>query len=80
MSRISRLTKAEVPPDVLEVFERVAALRGNIPNMFRAFAHRPEIMKTMIAHMNAVVNSGTVPAKTKELIITLVSRLNECHY
>lgn len=80
MSRIRRLTRDEVPADVREIFDRVAAQRGNVPNMFRAFAHRPEIMKTMIAHMNAIVNTGTVPAKTKELVITLVSRLNECHY
>lgn len=80
MSRIRRLTRDEVTPDVGEIFDRVAAQRGNIPNMFRAFAHRPEILKTMIAHMNVVVNSGTVPAKTKELVVTLVSRLNDCEY
>jgi alkylhydroperoxidase family enzyme len=48
--------------------------------MFRVYAHRPEILKTMVAHLNAVTNTGTVPVRTKELVATLVSRLNSCHY
>ncbi|HKS22746.1 MAG TPA: carboxymuconolactone decarboxylase family protein [Thermoanaerobaculia bacterium] len=48
--------------------------------MFRIYAHRPEILATMIAHLNAVTNTGTVPVRTKELVATLVSRLNTCEY
>lgn len=48
--------------------------------MFRVYAHRPEILKTMIAHMNAITNTGTVAVLTKELVATLVSRLNGCEY
>ena len=80
MSRLTRLTRKQVPPEVRELFERVGALRGNIPNMFRVYAHRPEILKTMMAHLEAVTNTGTLPVRLKELIATLVSRLNECHY
>ena len=78
--RIKRLDKTEVPDDVRELYTKVGAARGNVPNMFRVYAHRPEILKTMIAHMNAVTNTGTVPVRTKELVATLVSRLNSCHY
>jgi alkylhydroperoxidase family enzyme len=80
VSRLKRLTKDEVPDDVRELFARVGAQRGNIPNMFRVYAHRPEILKTMTAHLNAITNSGTVPVRTKELVATLVSRLNHCEY
>jgi len=80
MSRLTKLTKDDVPSDVRDEFVRVGKLRGNVPNMFRVFAHRPEILKTMTAHLDAVTNSGTVPVKTKELVATLVSRLNRCEY
>ncbi len=80
MSRLTRLTKVEVTDDVRELFTRVGAQRGNIPNMFRVYAHRPEILKTMVAHMNAITGTGTVPVRTKELVATLVSRLNDCEY
>lgn len=78
--RIKRLDKTEVTDDVRELFTKVGAARGNVPNMFRVYAHRPEILKTMVAHLNAVTNTGTVPVRTKELVATLVSRLNSCHY
>lgn len=80
MSRLKRLAKDEVTGDVRELFERVGAQRGNVPNMYRVYAHRPEILKTMVAHMNAVTNTGTVPVRTKELVASLVSRLNHCEY
>jgi alkylhydroperoxidase family enzyme len=80
MSRLTKLSKDQVTPETRELYERVGAQRGNVPNMFRIFAHRPEILKTMTAHLNAVTNSGTVPVRTKELVATLVSRLNRCEY
>jgi hypothetical protein len=35
--------------------------------MFRVMAHRPEIYATMQAHFAAVLNSGTVSTKLKEV-------------
>ena len=80
MSRLSRLSRSEVSDDVREIYERVGAQRGNVPNMFRVYAHRPQILKTMMAHLDAITNTGTVPVRTKELVATLVSRLNHCEY
>ena len=80
MARLTKLDKTQVADDVREVFTRVGAERGNVPNMFRVYAHRPEILKTMMAHLAAVTNSGTVPVRTKELVATLVSRINGCEY
>ena len=80
MPRLPRLTKDEVTGDVRALYADVGAKRGNVPNMFRVYAHRPEILKTMVAHLNAITNSGTVPVRTKELVATLVSRINGCEY
>src|SRR4029077_19226196 len=54
MARLTKLSKTEVTGDVRELYDRVGQQRGNVPNMFRLYAHRPEILKTMVAHMNAV--------------------------
>jgi len=80
MSRVTRLSRSQVTPEVRSLYEEIGAQRGNVPNMFRVYAHRPEILKTMMAHLAAVTNTGTVPVRTKELVATLVSRINECHY
>ena len=80
MSRLPRLTKDEVTGNVRDLYRKVGEARGNVPNMFRVYAHRQEILETMVAHLNAVTNTGTVPVKTKELVATLVSRMNACQY
>lgn len=80
MSRLTKLSKDQVGGEVRDLYSKVGQQRGNVPNMFRIYAHRPEILKTMVAHLNAITNSGTVPVKTKELVATLVSRINGCEY
>jgi len=79
-ARLTRLSLDDVSPEVRLLFERVGAERGKVPNMFRIFAHRPAIFATMLAHLEAVTSTGTVPRRTKELVATLVSRLNACAY
>jgi uncharacterized peroxidase-related enzyme len=80
MPRISRLDRSEVTPEMGALYDKAFAQRGNVPNMFRVMAHRPEIFATMQAHFGAVLNTGTVPTKLKELIIVRTSQVNETPY
>jgi alkylhydroperoxidase family enzyme len=80
MPRISRVDKSQAPPEVVEVYDHFMKVRGNIPNMFRTAAHRPEIMRTMVAHFRAVMETGTVTLKLKELVIVRTTQINRCEY
>ena len=80
MPRISKLSPEQVDDETREVFAAFLKERGNIPNMFRTVAHRPEILKTMTAHFRTVMNTGTVEKKLKEMIAVRVSHLNGCEY
>ena len=80
MSRISKLERSEVTADMAALFDKIFAQRGNVPNMFRTMAHRPEIFSTMMAHFSAVLNTGTVSTKLKELIIVRTSQINVTPY
>jgi uncharacterized peroxidase-related enzyme len=80
MSRISRLDRSEVTAEMAAMYDKVFAQRGNVPNMFRVMAHRPEIFSTMQAHFAAVLNTGTVSTKLKELIIVRTSQVNQTPY
>lgn len=80
MSRITRLDRSQVTPDLAALYDKVFAQRGNVPNMFRVMAHCPEIFSTMMAHFAAVLNTGTVSTKLKELIIVRTSQVNETPY
>lgn len=78
--RLSRLQRSEVPESAVAIYDRYLRDRGNVPNMFRTMAHRPEIFATIIAHMEAVLNTGTLPKALKELVIVRTSQLNRTPY
>jgi alkylhydroperoxidase family enzyme len=78
--RISRLERDQVDAATQAVYDHYQKARGNVPNMFRTVAHRPEILRTMVAHFRAVMETGSVPAKLKELVIVRTSQLNHCEY
>jgi len=80
MPRLTKLSPEQVDGEARQVFETFLKERGNIPNMFRTVAHRPEIMKTLTAHFRAVMNTGTVETKLKEFVAVRVSHLNHCDY
>ena len=80
MPRISRLKRGEVRPSSVAIYDRTLRDRGNVPNMFRTMAHRPEIFETIIAHMDAVLNTGTLSKALKELIVVRTSQVNRTPY
>ncbi len=80
MSRISRVGRSQASGAARDAFERKIAERGNIPNMYRVFAHRPWILSTMDAHFSAVMGSGTVALKLKEMLALQTSLANACDY
>ena len=80
MLRISRLTRDEVSTTSTAVYDRYLRDRGNVPNMFRTMAHRPEIFQTIIAHMEAILKTGTLSTALKELVIVRTSQLNRTPY
>lgn len=80
MPRISRLSRSEVAPELQGVYDQFLRDRGNVPYFFRTLAHRPEIFRTATAHMQAVIHTGTLPAKLKELVIVRTSQLNCTRY
>jgi len=76
MSRISRLHRSQVTPEIGALFDKAFAHRGNVPNMFRVMAHRPEIFSTMQAHFSAVLNTRTVSTRLKEVSFHYQRRVN----
>ena len=78
--RLPALGPDDVAPDARTIFDTYLKERGNIPNMFRTVARRPEHLLTMLAHFRTVMSEGTVPPLLKELLSVRVSHLNQCRY
>lgn len=80
MGRLPRLERGNAPQEIQAIYDLYQKERGNVPNAFKTFAHIPAYLTTMIDHYRAVMFTGEVPFKTKELIFLYVSKLNACRY
>jgi len=80
MSRLTKLGRSQTTGAVRAALDRMAEQRGNVPNMFRVVAHRPELMTTMLAHFQEVMKATTLSTKFKELLAVQTSLANSCAY
>ncbi len=80
MSYLPRARWGEVDAPTQRVFQNLFEERGNVPNLFRVLAHRPKLMTTFTHHFTAVLATGTVSPRLKELMAVRVSDLNGCEY
>jgi hypothetical protein len=80
MPRLSRLEREMVDAQSQAVYDHLLHWRGNVPRMFKTMAVRPEIMRTAVEHLRAVLETGTVPLKLKQLLIVRTSQLDRCEY
>ena len=80
MGRLSRKEPGTVPPEIEGIYDGFFKVRGNVPNMIKTFAHRPKVLKTMVAHFKAVMEETTVSVLLKEYLTLRVSTIKECHY
>jgi AhpD family alkylhydroperoxidase len=67
---------------VKEVFDDIKATRGldRVPPFWRAIAHQPEYLRTEWEKLKAIMSSGVIDRKVKEMIAVAVSATNNCDY
>jgi alkylhydroperoxidase family enzyme len=73
MSRIPPVEQIQLPAGETVPFSAMSTL-------FRTMAHRPEIMQESMQLLEAVMRSGTVEPRLKELLAVRVSQVNYCFY
>ncbi len=61
-----------------EIFDRLRAKLGMVPNIFRTMAHAPEVLDATLT-FNGSFQSRLDP-KLRELAYLKASLVNECHY
>jgi alkylhydroperoxidase family enzyme len=80
LSYLPRARWGEVTAEIQKVFEGFYETRGNVPNLFRVLALRPELLATFNAHFEAVLHESTLGVRLKELVAVRVSQLNGSDY
>ncbi|MEK7727599.1 MAG: hypothetical protein AAB354_04255 [candidate division KSB1 bacterium] len=80
MARLKTLEREEVSPEVHAIYDKYLQERGNVPNAFKTWAQLPNYLTTLIAHYRAVMFTGNLPFKLKELLVVKVSLTNNSNY
>jgi uncharacterized peroxidase-related enzyme len=84
MHPISRFPVPELdalPDDIRSRILAVHEKAGFIPNVFLAWAHRPDEFRAFFAYHDALLEkSGGLTKAEREMIVVATSSLNHCHY
>jgi uncharacterized peroxidase-related enzyme len=80
-SRFGEPNEAELPPDIADIYAKNREKIGFVPNVFRAYAKRPEHFRAFMQYHDVLMRgeSGLTRAE-REAIVVAVSAENRCQY
>src|SRR6478752_7377368 len=71
----------DLPEDVRQRILAVQEKSGFVPNVFLAWAHRPDEFRAFFAYHDALLDKqGGLTKAEREMIVVATSALNHCHY
>ncbi len=71
----------DLPADLRERILKVQEKSGFVPNVFLAFAHRPDEWRAFFAYHDALMEKESGLSKAeREMIVVATSAANDCHY
>ena len=84
MTAISRFPVPELDTLPADIRARIIAVHekaGFIPNVFLAWAHRPDEFRAFFAYHDALLEKeGGLTKAEREMIVVATSSVNHCHY
>ena len=84
MNAISRFPVPELETLPADIRTRIVAVHekaGFIPNVFLAWAHRPDEFRAFFAYHDALLEKeGGLTKAEREMIVVATSSVNHCHY
>ena len=78
MARVTTDAKGSLEPEVRELFAEIESTFGMLPNLFKAYASHPALLRANWNKVKAVMSEGRLSQKAKQAIAVLVSKDNSC--
>jgi len=80
VARISTIAREE-PGDFAEIFERIEAASGFVPNSLLTMAHRPKLLAAFLPlAFEVLVGETSLPLGLRNLVANVASRASGCQY
>src|SRR5947199_10202355 len=81
VSRFPTPDLATLPEDIRSRILAVQEKAGFVPNVFLAWAHRPDEFRAFFAYHDALLEKpGGLTKAEREMIVVATSAVNHCHY
>ncbi|MBV8727570.1 MAG: peroxidase-related enzyme [Candidatus Eremiobacteraeota bacterium] len=81
VSRFGEPDETKLPNDITEIYEANRAKIGFVPNVFRAYAKRPEHFRAFMAYHDVLMKGPSGLSRVeREAIVVAVSAENVCQY
>ncbi len=80
MARITLIERDRAAIVLRSLYDSAAKQFGFVPHLFRAIAHRPELLVTFANYYKELWTGGGLPLKIKEIAALRTAFLNGCHY
>lgn len=80
-SRFGEPAERDLPDDIREIYEKNRAKIGFVPNVFRAYAQRPEHFRAFMHYHDVLMRGDSgLSRPEREAIVVAVSAENRCLY
>lgn len=79
MSSLPLVTDAAATPDQMAALSAVKKAMGAVPNLTRAMAHSPALLRGYLA-LAGNLDAGTLPRSTRERLAIAIAQSNTCSY
>lgn len=81
VSRFGEPAESELPDDIRAIYEKNRKKIGFVPNVFRAYARRPEHLRAFLAYHDVLMKGPSGLSRVeREAIVVAVSSENRCQY
>lgn len=81
ISRFGEPAEDELPADIAEIYAKNREKIGFVPNVFRAYAKRPEHFRAFMAYHDVLMKGQSNLSRVeREAIVVAVSSENRCQY
>ncbi len=80
MAWIKMVNENEAKGEVKAIYDASLKLYGFVPNIRKALSLNPTALRAYTQFSGAVYHGGILPPEEREMIATVVSAANRCHY
>lgn len=80
MPRVREVPIEDVPREVHDVYRRFSSEYGPFSNQVKIFAQRPPALKHIMGLLLDLKEEGCLPPRYLEIVLVVVSRINQCDY